>query len=110
PAPWYDLVSVAQYPTRSHEMAMAIGDAFVIKDVSALELAKFAARCDIEPGFLSREARRLCALASKTAQPLLDAMPYLPDERDFAQGIVDLVRQQAIWLMRLTERIFQVPA
>ena len=35
PAPWYDLVSVVQYPDIDHELAMAFGDAFSLEEVGA---------------------------------------------------------------------------
>lgn len=36
PAPWYDLVSVTQYPGIDHELAMAYGDAFVLEGVGTV--------------------------------------------------------------------------
>jgi hypothetical protein len=47
PAPWYDLVSVLQYPGIDHELAMAWGDAFSLDDVGAFQLADFAQRCGV---------------------------------------------------------------
>ncbi len=110
PAPWYDLVSVAQYPGFSSELAMAIGDAFTLHDISALELAQFAASCDIQPAFLAREAFRLSTLAAQQVQPLLDAMPYEPQERLFAQGIAAFVLRQADWLTQTARLATQVSA
>src|SRR5690606_24697320 len=63
PAPWYDLVSVVQYPGIDHELAMAWGDAFQLDEVTAFQLADFAKRCGIDRRLLQREATRLARLA-----------------------------------------------
>jgi len=110
PAPWYDLVSVVQYPRFMSEFAMAIGDAFTLKDISALELAQFAVSCDLRPTFLAREASRLSAKASELTQPLLDSMPYDAQERRFVQEIVEFVQRQAGWLAHTAELAAQVSA
>jgi len=103
PAPWYDLVSVAQYPVFANELAMAIGDAFTLDDISGMELAQFAVACDLDQRFVAREAARLCKLAKKSAQAVLDDMAYLPEEQAFVQRIVDFVIRQADWLNSLAE-------
>jgi serine/threonine-protein kinase HipA len=110
PAPWYDLVSVAQYPTFANEFAMAYGDAFTLNDISGMELAQFAVACDIDQRFLAREATRLCKLASKSAQAVLDDMAYLPKEREFVQQIVGFVNHQADWLTRVAQLASDFPA
>jgi len=56
PAPWYDLVSVVQYPGIDHELAMAWGDAFSLEDVRAFQLADFAQRCRAFSSAPPREA------------------------------------------------------
>ena len=48
PAPWYDLVSVVQYPGIDHGLAMAYGDAFSLDEVGAFQLADFAKRCKVD--------------------------------------------------------------
>jgi len=96
PAPWYDLVSVVQYPGIDHGLAMAYGDAFSLDEVGAFQLADFAKRCRIDRRLLSREATRLAKLATEhaPAQALVD--DYVGDERVFAQGLRDfIVRQSA---------------
>lgn len=102
PAPWYDLVSVAQYPAFSNEFAMAFGDAFTLDEVSGMELAQFAVSCDIEPRYLAREALRLCKLARASARAVLEGTAYLPDEERFAQRIADFVLGQADWLTEVS--------
>jgi serine/threonine protein kinase HipA of HipAB toxin-antitoxin module len=54
PAPWYDLVSVLQYPGIHHEIAMAYGDAFSLDEVGAFQLADFAKRCKVDRRLLKR--------------------------------------------------------
>jgi serine/threonine-protein kinase HipA len=102
PAPWYDLVSVVQYPGIDHELAMAWGDVFSLEEVGAFQLADFAQRCRVDRNLLKREAARLAKLAMEhaPAQALVD--DYIDDgERAFAVQLRDFVMGQAIRLSRL---------
>ena len=101
PAPWYDLVSVVQYPDIDHEIAMAYGDAFTFGEVGAFQLADFAKRCKVDRRLLKREATRLAKLAVEqaTAQALVD--DYADDERAFAGVLRDFVVGQAAKLTAL---------
>lgn len=110
PAPWYDMVSVAQYPAFTRELAMAFGDAFTLNELSGMEMAQFAVSCDIELRFLAREATRLCKLAKRSAQTTLDANAYNDEEHAFVQQIADFVMQQADWLANIAELASDFPA
>ena len=101
PAPWYDLVSVVQYPGIDHELAMAWGDAFSFGEVGAFQLADFAQRCGIERRLLQREAARLAKLAAEAALQQALAPDYLDAERDFARRLGDFVVAQAARLATL---------
>ena len=94
-APWYDLVSVAQYPQFSPELAMAIGDEFKLDQVKAFALADFARRCGIDRHLLLREAKRLRDGVRKHAQGLAESGPYLDDERAFVGAIAQYAIAQA---------------
>ena len=54
-APYYDLVTVVQYPGVDHEFAMAYGDEFRLEDVSAFAWADFAQRTARLAVILARE-------------------------------------------------------
>jgi serine/threonine-protein kinase HipA len=96
PAPWYDLVSVAQYPGIDHELAMAYGDAFLLDEVGAPQLADFARRCEIDRRLLKREASRLAKIAAEQAPLQALAGDYADDdERAFAARLRDFVVRQA---------------
>jgi serine/threonine-protein kinase HipA len=95
PAPWYDLVSVAQYPGIDHELAMAYGDAFSLEAVGAFQLADFARRCGIDRRLLKREAARLARLAAEQAPLQALAGEYAEDERAFAARLRDFIVRQA---------------
>lgn len=101
PAPWYDLVSVVQYPGIDHELAMAYGDAFSLEEVGAFQLSDFAKRCKVDKRLLKREATRLAKLAVEHApvQALVD--DYGDDERVFAARLRDFVVGQAARLTAL---------
>jgi serine/threonine-protein kinase HipA len=101
PAPWYDLVSVVQYPRLDHDLAMAFGDAFSFDEVEAFQLADFARRCGIDRRLMKREAARLGRLAVEhaAAQALVD--DYEGDEKAFAAQLRDCVAGRATRLARL---------
>jgi serine/threonine-protein kinase HipA len=102
PAPWYDLVSVVQYPGIDHELAMAWGDAFSLDEVGAFQLADFAQRCGVDRNLLKREAARLARLAAEHAPTQALADDYIDDsERAFAGQLRDFVVGQATRLTRL---------
>lgn len=101
PAPWYDLVSVMQYPGVDHELAMAYGDAFSFEEVGAFQLADFAKRCKVDRRLLKREASRLAKLATEHAPPQALAHDYVDDERAFARQLRDFMVGQASRLTAL---------
>jgi serine/threonine-protein kinase HipA len=110
PAPWYDLVSVVQYPGIDHEIAMAYGDAFAFGEVGAFQLADFAKRCKVDRRLLKREATRLAKLAvdHAMAQSLVD--DYADDERAFAGELRDFVVGQAAKLTALANDATKIKA
>ena len=95
PAPWYDLVSVVQYPGIDHELAMAYGDAFSLSEVGAFQLADFATRCRVDRRLVAREASRLARLVSKHAPEQALAGEYVDEERAFAGQLRDYICAQA---------------
>ncbi len=102
PAPWYDLVSVVQYPAIDHELAMAWGDAFSLQEVGAFALADFAQRCRVDKRLLQREATRLAKLAMAHAPTQALADDYRDEsERAFACQLRDFVLGQGARLTRL---------
>lgn len=111
PAPWYDLVSVVQYPGIDHELAMAWGDAFSLDELGAFQLADFAQRCGVDRNLLKREAARLAKLAMEhaPAQALVD--DYIDDdERAFAGQLRDFVLGQASRLTKLADEAAKIKA
>lgn len=104
PAPWYDLVSVVQYPDIDHELAMAWGDAFSLDEVKAFQLADFAQRCGIDRKLLQREAARLSRLAVEHAPVQALASDYMEGgERAFAGQLRDFIVGQADRLTMLAD-------
>ncbi len=104
PAPWYDLVSVVQYPGIDHELAMAWGDAFTLEEVTAFALADFAQRCGVDRKLLRREARRMARLATDLAPQQAQAADYIDDaERAFAGQLRDFIVAQAARLTQLAD-------
>ncbi len=101
PAPWYDLVSVVQYPGIDHDLAMAYGDAFSLEEVGAFQMADFARRCHVDRRLLKREASRLAKLATEHAPPQALMDVYVDDERAFVGQLRDFIVAQASRLTTL---------
>ena len=109
PAPWYDLVSVVQYPGIDHELAMAWGDVFSLDEVGAFQLADFAQRCGVDRNLLKREAVRLGKLAVEHAAAQALADDYIDDdERAFAGQLRDFVVGQATRLTKLADEAAKI--
>ena len=109
PAPWYDLVSVAQYPGIDHELAMAWGDAFLQSEVGAFQLADFAQRCGVDRNLLKREAMRMAKLVMEHASAQALAEDYNDDgERAFAGQLRDFVLEQASRLTKLASEAAKI--
>ncbi|HEY4079193.1 MAG TPA: HipA domain-containing protein [Burkholderiaceae bacterium] len=109
PAPWYDLVSVVQYPAIDHELAMAWGDAFKLEEVGAFQLADFAQRCGIDRRLLQREATRLAKLAIEQAPVQAAVDDYVNKrERMFAAQLRDFVLAQAARLPKLAAEAVRI--
>lgn len=107
--PWYDLVSVVQYPQFSHEMAMAFGDEFNLDNVKGYALADFAHRCGIGRQLLLRESRKLADGIRQHALAVLAAAPYFDDERAFARGIAEFALGQAEKLVLHAKEAVAIP-
>ena len=107
-APWYDLVSVVQYPQVSQELAMAFGDVFDIHQVKGFALADFATRCGIDRNLLHREAKRLADGVRKHAARLVDTLPYELDERIFSQKLQAYVTQRCAALELATQEAIRI--
>ena len=94
-APWYDLVSVVQYPQFSHELAMAFGGEFDLDKAKGFALMDFAHRCGIDRQLLVRESRRLRLGLEKHALDLADSVLYDKDEQTFVRQIAKFALSQA---------------
>ena len=108
PAPWYDLVSVLQYPGIDHELAMAFGDTFSLEEVGPFQWADFAKRCGVNRSLLKREAARMAKLAIAQAPLQAQAAEYLDDERAFADQLRDFIVGQASRLTVLANEAAKV--
>lgn len=107
-APFYDLVSVVQYDGLDHELAMAYGDAFLLRDITPFQWADFAHRTGIPRSLLAREMRRLGKAAlSATSRPDSESS-YRGAEKDLVSQISRLVQTQAHNLIQMATPMMDV--
>lgn len=106
-APLYDLVSVVAYDASQieHDLAMAFGDAFDLRNILPFALADHCVRCGINRKFFARELRLICAHAAQAAQELALDPVYNPDEREFVLGLAEAVRHRAVSLAGMAGQI-----
>lgn len=109
-APFYDLVSVAQYEGIDHELAMAYGDGFLLPEISPFQWADFAHSTGTPRPLLAREMRRMGKRAlAASAQQVADAV-YVGAERELVEAISTLVQNQARKLMDMAAPMLQIDA
>lgn len=109
-APFYDLVSVAQYPEVEQELAMAFGDEFRLEAVTPFDLASFAKHCGLGRDFLGREMLRLARAAEHEASAQSSDASYVDDERPLVQKIARFVADQAQRLRSMIKPMREVDA
>lgn len=109
-APFYDLISVVQYPGLDHELAMAYGDEFLLDDVSAFNWADFAQATDTPRTLLTREMRRMGKAAAVAAARQASDEIYIGEEKAFVSHIVSFVQEQARKLVDMAAHTMKVEA
>lgn len=107
-APFYDLVSVAQYESIDHELAMAYGDEFLLREIAPFQWADFAQQTGTPRPLLAREMRRMgkSALAASVTQAA-DTV-YVGGERKLVEDISTLVQNQARKLIDMAAPMRQI--
>lgn len=107
-APFYDLVSVVQYPGIDHEMAMAYGDEFALDMIRPWDWASLAERIEIPRSVLIRNMRLMAdkALAQLPAQQA--DWRYLAEEQAFIHQLAGFIRRQAHALNEAADQIREV--
>lgn len=105
PAPLYDLVSVVQYATFHHDMAMAFGDEFELEAVRSFALVDFCVRIGVERRYFAREMTRLCEFALQEAPAQAADPAYTQEEAAFVQGLARFVAARAQALLTMARDI-----
>jgi serine/threonine-protein kinase HipA len=102
-APFYDLVSVAQYDAIDHELAMGYGDEFRLEDVTPFAWADLAKRTGLQRAFLAREMTRMARAAQTAAAAQAKASDYVAEERSLVARINGFVQSQAQKLLDMAK-------
>ncbi|WP_420992036.1 HipA domain-containing protein [Cupriavidus sp. 30B13] len=110
PTPFYDLVSVVQYPRFQHDLAMAYGDAFELDKITPFAFADFLSRIGIRRPTGVRIMTALARAASSQAEAQAGDAAYVGAERDMVRAIAALVRRQAEALQAMAPAILAVDA
>jgi serine/threonine-protein kinase HipA len=107
-APFYDLVSVAQYEGLDHELAMAYGDEFQLDNIRPFDWATFGAYTHTPRTLLAREMRRMGKAAPAAAATLAADAIYVGTEREFVGRIATFVEGQARKLAEMAAPMLKV--
>lgn len=105
PTPLYDLVSVVRYEKFHHDLAMAFGDEFVLKDVRSFALADFCVRLGVDRKYVARELARLCEFAVQEAPRQAENTIYVAEEIGFVQQLAHDVAARAMALKAMASDI-----
>jgi serine/threonine-protein kinase HipA len=108
PTPFYDLVSVVQYDQFLHDLAMAIGDAFDMAEVTPYAFADFMSRIGIRRPTAVRTMTSLARAAATQAARQAEDPVYAAEERDMVRAIAALVQRQADRLIDMAPKILAV--
>jgi serine/threonine-protein kinase HipA len=107
-APCYDLVSVVQYDSLDHELAMAYGDAFLLPEIAPFQWADFANLTGTPRQLLAREMRRLGKAALAAAPIQASDAIYAGEEKTLVERISVYVQGQAKKLLDMAMPMTQV--
>jgi serine/threonine-protein kinase HipA len=107
-APCYDLVSVVQYEGLDHELAMAYGDEFLLRNIRPYDWADFARRTGTPRPLLAREMRKIGTAAPEIATAQAAQPDYVGSERSFVAKIVSFVQEQAKKLVEMAPAVLEV--
>lgn len=107
-APFYDLVSVVQYDGIDHELAMAYGDEFLLREIAPFQWADFAHLTGTPRPVLAREMRRLGKAALAAAPAQASESIYVDEEKTVVDRIGAFVQSQAKKLLDMATPMTQV--
>jgi serine/threonine-protein kinase HipA len=107
-APYYDLVSVVQYDSLAHELAMAYGDEFDIEQIRPYHWAEFARQTGIPRNLLAREMRRVAGTVAEAAVLQAGEPSYKEEEKALVSRIAEFVRRQAANLNDMASGLMSV--
>ena len=107
-ASFYDLVSVVQYDGLDHELAMAYGDEFLLREITPFHWADFAHRTGTPRALLAREMRRIGKAALAAAPTQAVEATYVSEERAFVKRVSTFAQDQASKLLEMATPMLQV--
>lgn len=108
-APFYDLVSVVQFPGVTHELAMAFGDEFALNTIRPFDFADFAVQTSIPRTLLAREMARMAKDVEAAAEKQAASPEYLPSEQAQVARLRDFVKSQAKSLRLAAKPMLAIP-
>lgn len=104
-APGYDLLNIDIYGDEfDHDLAMAIGDEFVIDEVLPYQLAEMCDECKLPQRQVSMAFKLLCTSVQKNLDnlPLVD---FLDDEMDFVEQLLKKIKSNSQRLLEIAEEL-----
>jgi serine/threonine-protein kinase HipA len=94
-APFYDLLSIDIYGDEfDSDLAMAIGDEFLIEEILPYQLAEFCDACRLPQRQVAMTLKSLCSAVLAGADRLVLEGLLLAEERLFARKLLDRIRSR----------------
>lgn len=108
-APGYDLLNIDIYGNEfERDLAMAIGDEFVLEKILPYDMAEFCDECKLPQRQVATSLKNLCTsvLTNLDRLPLDDVL--IEDERSFAQDLLARIRRNAERFLEISKELPQV--
>jgi serine/threonine-protein kinase HipA len=108
-APGYDLLNIDLYGDEfDRDLAMAIGDEFVVGEILPYQLAEFCDECNLPQRRVATNLKNLCrtVLQSLNNLPLEDMQNG--SEMDFARELIERFKGNALQFLEMAQELPQV--
>ncbi len=107
-APAYDLVCGLIYAELEDDFAMAIGDEFSPRQLSAIDWAQFAKACKLPRRLVATQLRELSSRAREAVATEIDQVHEEGGHPETLRAVSEVVRSQADLLETLAPKIMEV--
>ncbi len=101
-APAYDLLNVTVYDNFNHDLALMIGDTFLLDEVNAYQLAAMSQQIELAPKFVAVQLKKLCQDSLKQID-LISIDGQSEQEKEFIYKLVKNIKDRINKFLKQTD-------